>query len=71
MHVGHLLTRAAERHPDLAAWLQDDVMLSFRDAEARVNRLANVFLSLFGDPSNRVPLLVPNCLSGTGRDHRQ
>jgi len=41
MHVGHFLTRAAQRYPDRPAWLEGDVRISFREAEARVNRLAH------------------------------
>ena len=41
MHVGHFLTRAALRWPHRPAWPEGDVAVTFREAEARVNRLAS------------------------------
>ncbi len=64
MHVGHLLTRAALRYPDRPAWLQGDLMVTFRKAEARVNRLAHALLSLGAQPGDRIGMLVPNCYQG-------
>lgn len=64
MHVGHFLTRAALRDPDRPAWLQGELAISFREAEARVNRLARALLSLGGQPGDRVAMLVPNCSQG-------
>ena len=64
MHAAHFLTRAALRYPDRPAWLQGDVTITFREAEARVNRLAHALLSLGGQPGDRVGMLVPNCYQG-------
>jgi acyl-CoA synthetase (AMP-forming)/AMP-acid ligase II len=64
MHVGHLLTRAALRWPDRPAWLEGDVVVTFREAEARVNRLARALLALGARPGDRVGMLVPNCRQG-------
>ncbi len=64
MHVGHFLTRAAQRYPDRPAWLQGDLTITFREAEARVNRLAHALLSLGGQPGDRVAMLLPNCYQG-------
>ena len=64
MHIGHLLTRAALRYPDRPAWLQHNQVITFREAEERVNRLANGLLSLGGQPRDRVGMLVPNCYQG-------
>jgi len=64
MHVGHLLTRAAQRYPDRPAWLQGDLVVTFRQAEIRVNRLAHSLLSLGGQPGDRVAMLLPNCYQG-------
>lgn len=64
MHVGHFLTRAARRWPDRPAWLEGDVVVSFREAEARVNRLAHALLALGARPGDRVGMLVPNCRQG-------
>lgn len=61
MHVGHFLTRAALRYHDRPAWLQGDLAITFRQAEARVNRLAHALLSLGGQPGDRVAMLLPNC----------
>jgi acyl-CoA synthetase (AMP-forming)/AMP-acid ligase II len=60
MHVGHLLTRAARRWPDRPAWLQGDAVVTFREAEERVNRLAHALLALGARPGDRVGMLVPN-----------
>lgn len=64
MHVGHFLTRAALRYPDRPAWLQADLTITFREAEARVNRLAHALLALGGQPGDRVAMLLPNCYQG-------
>ena len=64
MHVGHLLTRAAQRYPDRPAWLQGGRSISFGDAEDRVNRLANALLALGGQPGDRVAMLLSNCYQG-------
>jgi acyl-CoA synthetase (AMP-forming)/AMP-acid ligase II len=64
MHVGHFLTRAALRYPDRPAWIQGDLMITYRKAEARVNRLAHALLSLGGQPGDRVAMLLPNCYQG-------
>jgi acyl-CoA synthetase (AMP-forming)/AMP-acid ligase II len=64
MHVGHLLTRAALRYPDRPAWLQGDTVITFREAEARVNRLAHVLLGLGARPGDRVGMLLANCHQG-------
>lgn len=64
MHVGHLLTRAAQRDPDRPAWIEGDLTISFREAEARVNRLARALLQMGGQPGDRVAMLVPNCHQG-------
>jgi acyl-CoA synthetase (AMP-forming)/AMP-acid ligase II len=64
MHVGHLLTRAAQRWPHRAAWLEGDAVVTFHEAETRVNRLARALLSLGASPGDRVGMLVPNCRQG-------
>ncbi len=64
MHVGHFLSRAAIRYPDRPGWLQGDLTVTFREAEARVNRLAHALLSLGGQPGDRVAMLLPNCYQG-------
>ncbi len=64
MQVGHLLTRAAQRYPDRPAWLQGERVISFRDAEARVNRLANALRALGAQAGDRVGMLIGNCPQG-------
>jgi acyl-CoA synthetase (AMP-forming)/AMP-acid ligase II len=64
MHVGHLLTRAAQRWPLRPAWLEGDAVVTFRDAEARVNQLARAFLALGASRGDRIGMLVPNCRQG-------
>jgi acyl-CoA synthetase (AMP-forming)/AMP-acid ligase II len=64
MHVGHFLARAALRWPHRPAWLEGDVAVSFREAEARVNRLAHGLAALGARPGDRVGLVTPNCRQG-------
>jgi acyl-CoA synthetase (AMP-forming)/AMP-acid ligase II len=64
VHVGHLLTRAALRWPERPAWLEGDVVVTFREAEERVNRLAHGLLALGARAGDRVGMLVPNCRQG-------
>ena len=64
MHVGHLLTRAAKRYPDRPAWLQEDQVITYREAEGRVNRLANALLGMGCRPGDRIGMLLPNCYQG-------
>jgi acyl-CoA synthetase (AMP-forming)/AMP-acid ligase II len=64
MHVGHLLSRAAQRWPERPAWLDGDTVVTFRDAEARVNRLAHALVALGARRGDRVGMLVLNCRQG-------
>ena len=64
MHIGHLLTRAARRWPERPAWLQGEQVITFRQAEARVNRLAHALASLGAMPGDRIGMLLPNCYQG-------
>jgi acyl-CoA synthetase (AMP-forming)/AMP-acid ligase II len=64
MHVGHFLTRAALRYPARPAWLPGNLAMTFREAEARVNRLGRALLSLGGQPGDRVAMLISNCYQG-------
>jgi long-chain acyl-CoA synthetase len=64
MHAGHFLTRAAQRFPDRPAWLEGDAVVTFREAEARVNRLAHALRALGAAPGDRIGMLVPNCAQG-------
>ncbi|MGE3541321.1 MAG: long-chain-fatty-acid--CoA ligase [Candidatus Tectimicrobiota bacterium] len=64
MHIGHLLTRAARRWPERPAWLQGEQVITFRQAEARVNRLAHALAALGARPGDRIGMLLPNCFQG-------
>jgi acyl-CoA synthetase (AMP-forming)/AMP-acid ligase II len=64
MHAGYFLTRAAERYADRPAWIDAQRVVTFRQAAARVGRLAQGLLSLGGQPGDRVGLLAPNCPEG-------
>ena len=64
MHVGHLLTRSALRWPHRPAWLEGDVVVTFREAETRVNRLAHGLAALGARAGDRVGLITPNCRQG-------
>ena len=64
MDVGYLLTRAAQRYANRPAWLQEDLCITYAEAEARVNRLANALLALGGQSGDRVATLLPNCYQG-------
>ena len=59
-----MLTRSACRYPERPAWLDGDIEVSFREAEARVNRLANALVDLGGRRGDRVGMLLPNCHQG-------
>jgi len=67
VHIGHFLTRAARRYPDRPAWLEGDLTIPFREAEARVNRLARALLSLGGQPGDRVAMLIRTAPRGSRR----
>lgn len=64
MHAGHLLTRAALRYGERPAWIAGDTRVTFRQAEARVNRLAHALLGLGARPGDRIGMLMPNCYQG-------
>ena len=64
MHIGHLLTRAAQRFGERPAWISGETRVSFGQAEARVNRLAHALLGLGLRPGDRVAMLMPNCFQG-------
>ncbi|MGH7279703.1 MAG: acyl-CoA synthetase [Candidatus Rokuibacteriota bacterium] len=64
MHTGHFLTRAAQRWPRRPAWLEGDIVVTFVEAEARVNRLAHALLALGAHPGDRIGMLIPNCRQG-------
>src|SRR5260370_26494153 len=64
MTAARFLRRAAERYADRAAWMDARRVVTFRQAAARVGRLAQALLRLGGQPGDRVALLVPNSPEG-------
>ncbi|HEV8615593.1 MAG TPA: long-chain fatty acid--CoA ligase [Methylomirabilota bacterium] len=64
MNVADLLARAALRFPDRAAWRHGDTTITFREADARVTRLARGLAELGARPGDRIGLLTPNCYQG-------
>lgn len=64
MRVGHFLTRAARRWPERPAWLEGNTVVTFSEAEARVNRLAHALQAMEARPGDRIGMLIPNCYQG-------
>ncbi|HEJ83262.1 MAG TPA: hypothetical protein ENO25_01720, partial [Desulfobacteraceae bacterium] len=60
MNVGHLLSRSSNYFPDKTAFVIDGESVSFKDLNARVNRLANALLSLGLKKGDRVGVLFHN-----------
>jgi len=63
VNIGSLLPRHARHRPNHTAVVLEDCRLSFREFNARVNRLANVLSSLNVKKGDKVATILPNCLS--------
>lgn len=63
MNTGYLITRSARYFPERTAFVMDDRSISFRELNARVNRLANALVSLGLAKGDRVALLFQNSLA--------
>jgi long-chain acyl-CoA synthetase len=63
MNIGSLLPRHASQRPDHLAVVFEDRRLSFRDFNARVNRLANALYGLGVKKGDKVATILPNCLA--------
>jgi acyl-CoA synthetase (AMP-forming)/AMP-acid ligase II len=63
MNIGSLLPRHALQRPDHTAVVFEDSRLSFREFNARVNRLANALRGLGVKKGDKVATILPNCLS--------
>ena len=63
MNIGSLLPSHARYRPNHTAVVCEDSRLSFREFNARVNRLANVLLSLGVKKGSKVATILPNCLA--------
>src|SRR5271166_1310582 len=62
MNIGTLLPGHARYRPNHTAVVVEDCRLSFREFNARVNRLANALLSLGVKKGDKVATILPNCL---------
>src|SRR6266498_3817473 len=62
MNIGALLSRHARYRPDHPAVVFGDHRLTFRQLNARVNRLANALLAAGLAKGDKVATVLPNCL---------
>ncbi|HZE70990.1 MAG TPA: AMP-binding protein [Pyrinomonadaceae bacterium] len=62
MNIGSLLPRHARYRPDHTAIVFNDLRLSFREFNLRVNRLANALLDLRIGKGDKIATIMPNCL---------
>ncbi|HLL03033.1 MAG TPA: long-chain fatty acid--CoA ligase [Myxococcaceae bacterium] len=60
MHIGQLLTRAAQRHPSHTAWFKGDTEVPYSEVERRVTWLARALRGLGLADGARVGMLLPN-----------
>jgi len=63
MNIGSLLPSHARYRPNHTAVVVEEFRLSFREFNARVNRLANALVSLGVKKGDKVATVLPNCLS--------
>lgn len=63
MNIGSLLPRHACQRPNHLAVVFEDRRLSFRDFNARVNRLSNALSGLCVKKGDKVATILPNCLT--------
>src|SRR6266511_2917775 len=62
MNIGALLPRHARYRPDHLALVFEDHRLTFRQFNARVNRLAHALLAAGLTKGDKVATVLPNCL---------
>jgi len=62
MNIGALLPRHARYRPDHLAVVFEDQRLTFRQFNARVNRLAHALLGAGFAKGDKVATVLPNCL---------
>ena len=62
MSIGTLLPRHARYRPDHLALVFEDHRLTFRQFNARVNRLANALLAAGLAKGDKIATVLPNCL---------
>jgi acyl-CoA synthetase (AMP-forming)/AMP-acid ligase II len=61
MVFGHILTRNAIKFPAKTAIVHEDIRLTFKEFNERVNRLANALLKKGLNKGDRIGVLVHNC----------
>ncbi|MCX5910013.1 MAG: AMP-binding protein, partial [Deltaproteobacteria bacterium] len=61
MNVGTLFTKAARTYPERLAIAYGDYELNYREANARINQLANALRSLGIQKGSNVAILLHNC----------
>ncbi len=62
MNIGTLLPRHARYRPNHVALVFGDERLTFRELNARVNRLANALLAAGLRKGDKLATVLPNCL---------
>jgi long-chain acyl-CoA synthetase len=62
MHLGRLLSRHARYRPDHLAVVFEQHRLTYRQLDARVNRVANALLAAGLAKGDKVATILPNCL---------
>ncbi|HET7343689.1 MAG TPA: class I adenylate-forming enzyme family protein, partial [Methylomirabilota bacterium] len=62
MHLGHLLARHGRYRPDHLAVVFEQHRLTWRQLDARVNRVANALLAAGLVKGDKVATILPNCL---------
>lgn len=62
MNAGYLLTRSAHYYPEKTAFVIDDLSITYKELNRRVNKLANSLLALGLKKGDRVGLLYANSL---------
>ena len=63
MNIGALLPSHARYRPNQTAVVFENCRLSFREFNARVNRLANALLNLGVNKGDKLATILPNCLN--------
>ncbi|MFZ3189748.1 MAG: AMP-binding protein [Candidatus Sulfotelmatobacter sp.] len=63
MNIGALLPAHARYRPNHTAVVFENCRLSFRELNARVNRLANALLNLGVNKGDKLATILPNCLN--------
>jgi len=61
MNLGTLFTKSARTYPERAAIVYGDNSLTYREANERINRVANAFRSLGINKGQNVAILLHNC----------